>query len=115
MDLEITVEALDSGTGTILSLAGELDIYTSPKLETQIAALPIMQGYRLIIDLLEVIYVDSVGLGVLASASSKFGREVCLVTYPSSSVYRFLTLTQMAEKFHMYENVKEASRFLRAA
>ena len=118
MDLEITVEALDTGTETILCLAGELDIYTSPKLEAQIAALPITRGYRLIMDLLDLTYVDSVGLGVLSSALSRLrglGGDLCLVVSPGSSVYRLLTLTEMAKRFHMYEHVSEASRFLRAA
>ena len=61
----LNVSVVDSGTWTILRVAGEIDMATCPDLRQQIVG-QIQQGNtQLVIDLASVDFIDSTGLGVL--------------------------------------------------
>ena len=63
MDLTLSTREVD-GT-TIVAVGGEIDVYTAPKLRECITGL-VDEGHRdLIIDLEQVEFMDSTGLGVL--------------------------------------------------
>src|SRR5436853_6000600 len=63
VDLSLTARA--EGGRTVIEVAGEIDVYTAPKLREKIAALVDEGVYDLVIDLERVEFLDSTGLGVL--------------------------------------------------
>ena len=64
MNFDITTEQLDD-TRYVISLAGEVDLYTAPEFKQQLLEV-IAQGAReVIVDLTNTTFIDSTTLGVL--------------------------------------------------
>lgn len=60
MDLKIDKQQNDRKI--VVTLAGEIDAFTAPKLREEL--LPLAQGNTIIVNLRDVSYLDSTGLGV---------------------------------------------------
>ncbi len=91
MDL-FSVTSRDLEDGRIFVLAGELDASSSDGLAEQLQGLP---GSLVVIDLSELTFMDSSGLGVIHVArrlAIKNGGTL-VVSRPQSNVYRILQLT----------------------
>lgn len=69
MDLTLTTRDVDGKT--IVAVGGEIDVYTAPKLRDTITELLAAGVYDVIIDMLDVEFLDSSGLGVLVGALKK--------------------------------------------
>ena len=65
---ELRIETASTGTRVELSLAGELDLVSAPKLESELMAVESLDAGDLLIDLEHVQFVDSSGLRVLLGA-----------------------------------------------
>lgn len=52
----------------VIYLIGEIDTYTAPKLRETLIPLTEEQGKEIVIDLTEVNYIDSTGLGIFIGA-----------------------------------------------
>jgi len=82
MDLEIT-DADAAGDWTVVRASGELDVATAPQLRERLTTLIDDGGAtRVVVDLEDVDFVDSTGLGVLVGAlrrAREGGGEVRLV------------------------------------
>jgi anti-sigma B factor antagonist len=76
MNLEIKKEEYKEAI--ILILEGEVDVYTAPKLKEELMPLVEKENHEVRIDLSNVEYMDSTGLGViigaLKSSKSKHGQ-----------------------------------------
>lgn len=66
MNLKIDIE--ESLNGRVVKLVGEVDVYTAPMLRDAIIPLTIKKNSKLIVDMTEVSYIDSTGLGVFIAA-----------------------------------------------
>lgn len=64
MNLRVDTSKEADGTATI-SLSGEVDVYTSPRVKQEIVDLLNQGVSRLVVDVSQVEYLDSTGLGVL--------------------------------------------------
>jgi len=64
MNLRVDTSKEADGTATI-SLSGEVDVYTSPRVKQEIVDLLNQGVSRLVVDVSQVDYLDSTGLGVL--------------------------------------------------
>lgn len=69
--VDLSLDARQSDGRTIVSVGGEIDVYTAPKLRDVISELVAEGNYRLIIDLEKVDFLDSTGLGVLVGGLKK--------------------------------------------
>ena len=69
MDLTLATREVE-GT-TIVSVGGEIDVYTAPKLRDKITELVGAGVYDLVIDMEAVEFLDSTGLGVLVGGLKK--------------------------------------------
>jgi anti-sigma B factor antagonist len=69
VDLTLSTREVD-GT-TIVSVGGEIDVYTAPKLRDRITELVADGVYRIVIDMEAVEFLDSTGLGVLVGGLKK--------------------------------------------
>jgi anti-sigma B factor antagonist len=80
---------------TVISVGGELDLYTAPQLQDVVTGVLEADGPRIAIDLTDVGFVDSSGLGVIVACltgARDRGGDLVLVAPPTSSLTRLLTL-----------------------
>jgi anti-sigma B factor antagonist len=99
----------ESGWG-VLEVKGEVDLYTSPQLRDKVTEM-IEQGQgRIIIDLTDVGFMDSSGLGVLVTALKRVRERdgsLALVC-PEGSVHKVLTITGLDRVFPIFGSVAES-------
>lgn len=61
--LDVALESI--GDFSVISLTGEVDVYSAPKLREAIKDLVEEGNYHIVVDLEKVAFLDSTGLGVL--------------------------------------------------
>jgi anti-sigma B factor antagonist len=69
VDLSLETRQLDGLT--VVAVGGEIDVYTAPKLRDKISELVNDGNYHLVIDMEQVEFLDSTGLGVLVGGLKK--------------------------------------------
>ena len=111
MELEIKDEQIDGGS--VLTLNGEVDVYTAPALKEQMVAA--IEGGRvnLVVDMDGVSFIDSSGLGVLVGALRRAGendggvRIVCA----REGILKIFRITGLDKVFPIFADKAEAARF----
>lgn len=113
MPIDLTVEITSKDPWTIVSVAGEIDLFTAPKLREQFLATldDGEQTDRLLVDLTRVSFMDSTGLGVLIGAlrrmNERDGRMALVCS--EGPVLRVLELTRLNEVFSIFDSVDDAA------
>ena len=97
IDVDLTVHTVDHTDAKVVSVGGELDALSAPDLDSALTSATTHPRPCLVVDLSEVTFMDSTGLGVLikaarASAESQIEFSV-VVTSPR--VRKLLTITGM--------------------
>ena len=94
------IEVREGDDGPTVALAGELDLASAPVLR-EAAEPPIDEGRPIVIDLRELTFIDSTGLGVLVGAlklARAAGGDVSLRN-PSRSTHKILEIAGLTELF----------------
>lgn len=108
---DLIIETRTVGQIPILNLCGELDSYHSPSLREKIAEL-IDSGHALfIIDLSQLNYIDSSGLGTMV-AGLKQSREkggVIRIICPNEEIYKVFSITGLIRAFDIYHSEEAAT------
>ncbi|WP_222599196.1 anti-sigma factor antagonist [Aquibacillus kalidii] len=68
MNINLEVEVVNQESSALVSLTGEIDAYTAPKLKDALLPLTKREGYLVEVNLDKVTYMDSTGLGVFVGA-----------------------------------------------
>ncbi|MCM2677034.1 STAS domain-containing protein [Alkalicoccobacillus plakortidis] len=108
MNLDIRVEELENQKNVFLS--GEIDTYTAPKLREALIPLTEQNGGELIVDLSEVQYIDSTGLGIFVGvlkASDTNGSTLTLIGM-SERIKRLFVITGLDEVINIVDRREEA-------
>lgn len=93
-----------------MSVKGEVDVYTAPKLREEIVTHVEKGNYRLIIDLDGVDFMDSTGLAVLVGGLKRVKEHegALLLSCTNDSILRVLSLTGLNKVFPVHESVEAA-------
>ena len=107
MELEVTTR--DVGEHTVIKLKGEVDIYTAPSLREAIVQALERGRRRVAVDLDEVDFLDSTGLGVLVGGLKRVkNHEGELgVICSQEKIVRIFRITGLTKVFKMYKSVDE--------
>ncbi|GEK57475.1 anti-sigma factor antagonist [Marinococcus halophilus] len=95
----------------ILRVAGEVDAYTAPELKANLNPLTEEEGVEVIVDLTDVSYIDSTGLGIFIGAlkSAENHGATLRLTGLNERVKRLFTITGLDEVITIDdENTEEA-------
>jgi len=95
---------------TVVSVAGELDAHSAPALEAELDPVTAVAGARVVVDLTDVAFIDSTGLGVLV-ATLKHVREVdghLHVVVSRPRVLKVFTLTGLDAVIALHPTLDEA-------
>jgi anti-sigma B factor antagonist len=109
VNFSLSSERLDDGT-YIVSLGGEVDLYTAPELKQELHRLVGAGATRLVIDMSETTFIDSTTLGVLLSVVKRVrpeGGTVVLVC-PDRNVRRIFEITLLDRVFAIVDTLDEA-------
>jgi anti-sigma B factor antagonist len=108
VDLTLTTREADGKT--IVAVGGEIDVYTAPKLRDKLSELVATGSYDLVVDMQEVEFLDSTGLGVLVGGLKKVRahdgslRLVC----NQDRLLKIFRITGLAKVFVIHETADEA-------
>jgi anti-sigma B factor antagonist len=107
-DLSIHVHVVDDVR--VFELTGSLDIATSPTVRAALVSESERGSHRLIVDLTQVDFLDSTGLGALIGGqrrAKEFGGEVRLVA-KEGQILRLLRITGLLKVFSVYPTLEAA-------
>ena len=108
---------LDAKTGPVPTVApkGALDLGNSRGLQSRLAELAGETTQEAILDLSGVTFIDSVGLGVVLKAASRFHRQAkrLLIVAPPGPVHRILDFAGVTDRLAVVETVEEARAVIR--
>ena len=108
MDLTLSTHEAD-GT-TVVAVGGEIDVYTAPRLRDKFTELVAAGSYDIIVDMQNVEFLDSTGLGVLVGALKKVRQHdgslelVCT----QERLLKIFRITGLAKVFVIHESPDEA-------
>jgi len=77
----------------LVRVQGELDLHTAPRLENELETIVRDGGTYVLVDLRDVPFLDSSGLGVLLAAANVLGKEGFVLTGLGHESRRVLEIT----------------------
>ncbi|MEW9548592.1 STAS domain-containing protein [Nonomuraea sp. NPDC050783] len=98
------------GELVVVSLAGEVDVDNASRVRQCLGEAVAAHGPRLVVDLSELTFIDTTGLGVLVrqlAALRERDGSMALVA-PDGQVLRRLRRTNLAPLFPIYETLSQA-------
>lgn len=99
----------------MIEVAGEIDIFTGPALQSSIQAELTSGVQKVIVDLSGVRFMDSSGLSVLIGAARDVGFDSFAVTGSQEPVERVLALTGSEKMFPRFASLAEGIESMRKA
>ena len=109
-DVELTLEHRTEGDKTVLDVAGEVDVYTAPKLREKLVELVSDGHYGLVVDRTRVEFLDSTGLGVLVGGLKRVRAHdgsldlVCT----QERILKIFRITGLTKVFGIHDSVDGA-------
>ena len=109
--MELGLEVDDSRSPhTVVAVKGEVDVYTAPRLREKLVEL-VSQGHlKIVVNLEDVDFLDSTGLGVLVGALKRLrshGGELSLVC-TQQRILKVFEITGLTKVFAIYDSVDDA-------
>jgi anti-sigma B factor antagonist len=108
--VDLSLETRHEDGHTIIEVGGEIDVYTAPKLRECIVDLVNRGNYHLVVDMEDVEFLDSTGLGVLVGGLKRVRahdgslRLVCT----QERLLKIFRITGLTEVFAIYDTVDAA-------
>jgi anti-sigma B factor antagonist len=109
MELTLNVHPEEPGY-IVIAVGGEIDVYSAPRLRERLVSLVEEGSYQLIVDMEDVEFLDSTGLGVLVGGLKRVRAHdgwidlVCT----QSRMLRIFRITGLNRVFSIYDSVPEA-------
>ncbi|HNM96563.1 MAG TPA: anti-sigma factor antagonist [Marmoricola sp.] len=108
MDLRLDTAQL--GTAMVVGVGGEIDVYSAPVLRDKLSELVASGQHDLVVDLNEVSFMDSTGLGVLVGTLKKIrtheGSMDIVCARPR--LLKIFQITGLAKVFSIYDTREAA-------
>lgn len=115
-DLKIIAKTEDQGLGTvsairvIVSISGDIDAYHSPKLKEEMEKYLTGEAKEILLDLSDVPYIDSAGLGTLVSIlreTRNFKKGLKLIGL-RPNIKRIFEMTRLDKIFDIFDTIEES-------
>jgi len=111
-ELSIDVKAEDGGSTTSFKLRGSLDLATAPTVRAALSEANEKAGHHLVVDLTQLEFLDSTGLGVLIGAHRRAlergGSFRVVIT--DGPISRLLNITGLIAVFAVYHSMEDARK-----
>jgi anti-sigma B factor antagonist len=111
--MELDIRKQQDGNVCTVELEGEVDVYTAPRLKEELVALIEGGCTHVIVNLENVAFIDSSGLGVLVSALRR-ARErdgAVRIVCSRDNVLKIFRITGLDKVFPIFATASEAANF----
>ncbi len=108
--MDLRLEVTEQSGVTVVGVQGEVDVSTAPRLRQQLVETSSSGQDRVVVDLTQVDFLDSTGLGVLVSGLKRFrtlGGDLYLVCV-SSRILKVFEITGLTAVFSLHDTVAAA-------
>lgn len=108
--MDVSVTSRESGDRTVVEVRGEIDVYTAPVLREELTSLVDSEHTNLVVDLTQVSFMDSTGLGVLVGGLKKvrtLGGDLSLVI-DQESILKVFRITALTQVFSIHSTLEDA-------
>ena len=108
--MDVSVTSRESGDRTVVEVRGEIDVYTAPVLREELTSLVDAQHTNLVVDLTQVSFMDSTGLGVLVGGLKKvrtLGGDLSLVI-DQETILKVFRITALTQVFSIHSTLEDA-------
>jgi anti-sigma B factor antagonist len=108
--VDLALSTRDEGDVTVVQVTGEVDVYTAPKLREQLVSLVDAGRYHIVVDMEQVEFLDSTGLGVLVGGLKRVRTHdgslqlVCT----QERILKIFRITGLTKVFPIASSVDEA-------
>jgi anti-sigma B factor antagonist len=108
--VELSLSTRTQGDHTVLEVGGEIDVYTAPQLRERLIELVEGGGRHIVVDMEQVEFLDSTGLGVLVGGLKRARAQdgslglVCA----QERILKIFRITGLEKVFGIYGSVDEA-------
>lgn len=104
--MDLTLETREQDGHTLVAVGGEIDVYTAPRLRDKITELVNSGHHSLIIDMENVDFLDSTGLGVLVGGLKKIRAQDGTMSLICSQdrLLKIFKITGLAKVFTIYSS-----------
>src|SRR5690606_12512100 len=108
--VDLTLSTRSENGRTIVEVAGEIDVYTAPRLREQLAELVDSGRYDIVVDMSGVEFLASTGLGVLVGGLKRVRTHdgslhlVCT----QERILKIFRITGLTKVFPIHETVEAA-------
>jgi anti-sigma B factor antagonist len=95
---------------TVVRISGEIDVFTSPRLREELLGIIDGGAQHLVVDLGEVTFLDSTGLGVLVGIYHRLRARDGTMSFVGANdrVRRVFHVTQLTKIFVLYNSLEDA-------
>jgi anti-sigma B factor antagonist len=109
-DVDLTLSTHEADGTTVVAVGGEIDVYTAPRLRDKFTELVAAGSYDIIVDMQNVEFLDSTGLGVLVGGLKKVrAHEGSLdLVCNQDRLLKIFRITGLAKVFVIHESAEAA-------
>ena len=109
MNFDITTEQLE-GDRYVISLAGEVDLYTAPEFKAQLLDVIGKGGKQVVVDFTDTTFIDSTTLGVLVGGVKRLRAQEGRLSLVCSdrNITKIFEITGLDRVFTIYPTRDEA-------
>ncbi len=108
--MDVSVSRSSAGDVPVVAVSGEVDVYSAPALKESLTGLLQTGDRSVVVDLTEVAFLDSTGLGALVearAATSEAGGSLPLVCN-QERILKLFTITGLDGVFAIHDTVEAA-------
>jgi anti-sigma B factor antagonist len=115
--VDLSVSRSVAGAATVVAVSGDVDVHSAPELRDCVTTLFDDGERSVIVDLADVSFLDSTGLGALVTARTTAGAVggtlplVCV----QERILRLFTITGLDDVFEMFATVDDSAKSLAAS
>jgi anti-sigma B factor antagonist len=113
--MDLGLDLVERGSFSVLSVSGEVDVATVPRLREQLHGLVAQGRNRIVVDLDGVDFLDSTGLGVLVGALKRVkgdeggaGGGVLHLVCNQARIRKVFEVTGLTKVFAIFDSVDDA-------
>jgi anti-sigma B factor antagonist len=109
--MDLGLDLVERGAYSVLSVSGEVDVATVPRLREQLHGLVAQGRTKIVVDLDRVDFLDSTGLGVLVGALKRVkGDEggVLRLVCTQARIRKVFEVTGLTKVFDLFDTVDDA-------